>query len=835
MNALGFTTLGERPSADLSPMFQKILGWLLGQDEVSRVTDASVSLGAPWAQESQGMFWVVASLVVLFVLAIVFYTLFQNRGSLPARIALACSRGLLLGLLVLTLADPILNLTYENVHYPFVYVLFDGTDSMAIEDEYTSEERSKLQQVLPPTGNASASRIDLVKQWLAQEDHPLQKLQEEQQARVRAYVFDGNSTSQLRRLDSGDEGEPIDLNLVSEQLTTTGQVTALGAAFDDLGRQFGVANLAGVVMVSDFAQNSGQSPLGANLADNSPALNLSAPIYTIGVGATDVLDLAVAMQTNPQIKQGIDTTVYAKVRQTGLTGRQAIVTCWAIRQGESNSQRVEIGRKSVTMQSAVETVAFPFTPENSGDFEFFASVEGVEGEVVKENNQDMRQVRVIDDYFRLMYVAYEPNWEWRFVKEVFHRDPLVGLEGFRTFLASSDPRVRESNTLFVPTLTPKRSDFFANDVLFLGDMPRSMLSDRFCDRLKEFVGKFGGGLVVIAGPRFGPAELAASPIADMLPIIPDPEATIRDERPFRMQFTSHASAYPFMRLSENPDENNRAWGNLGPLPWYQPVKAKHPEQCTVLAEHPSDVCADGVTPQPLIAVRQYGLGEVVYIGCDEMWRLRRRYGDKYYTRFWGQLINRLAISHALGADKRFEVFADRSTYRVDDRAVVSLRAYDENYEPLTEDKLAAGSIQGQLTLAGAPGTPGVSRDIEIPLLRSGEFEVRLPLDLPGEYLLKVKDPMTDALKELRFEVTSLSAERRNGVRNHRLQDDLARAANGRSYTLANASNLADDLQIQPKVETISRNRALWATPIWFLAIALLMLGEWLFRKMIHLR
>ena len=37
--------------------------------------------------------------------------------------------------------------------------------------------------------------------------------------------------------------------------------------------------------------------------------------------------------------------------------------------------------------------------------------------------------------------------------------------------------------------------------------------------VKEFVGNLGGGLVVIAGPRFGPRELHQTPLADMLPVI----------------------------------------------------------------------------------------------------------------------------------------------------------------------------------------------------------------------------------------------------------------------------------------------------------------------------
>ena len=253
----------------------------------------------------------------------------------------------------------------------------------------------------------------------------------------------------------------------------------------------------------------------------------------------------------------------------------------------------------------------PFTPEESGRFEFAATAEKLDGEVVDQNNQAARQVNIIDDYLRLMYVAYEPTWEWRFIKEVFHRDKLVGMQGFRTFLGSSDPRVRESNVLFLPTLTPKRSEFFANDVIFLDDMPRAGLTDRFCEMTKEYVGNFGGGLVVIAGPRFGPRELHQTPLADMLPVIVDPNAELRDapEHP-EFRLAPHAARGPLSSsCSSAPttSKTRKAWDNLGKLPWYQPVAALH-EQAFALAEHPTDKCADGKTPQPLIAVRQVRQG-----------------------------------------------------------------------------------------------------------------------------------------------------------------------------------------------------------------------------------
>jgi hypothetical protein len=423
------------------------------------------------------------------------------------------------------------------------------------------------------------------------------------------------------------------------------------------------------------------------------------------------------------------------------------------------------------------------------------------------------------------------------VKEVFHRDKLVGMEGFRTFLNSSDPRVRESNILFLPTLTPKRSDFFATDVLFLDDMPRAALGDRFCEMTKEYVSNLGGGLVVIAGGRFGPRELYQTPIADMLPVILDPSADLSaaPEQPeFRPRLTPHATRYSFMQLGADGAESGRAWENLGKLPWYQPVAMPHP-QAEVLLEHPTDTCTDGKTPQPLIAIRKYGkggAGEVVWIGFNEMWRLRRRYGEKYYRQFWSQLIYRLGMSHVLGAEKRFVARIDQQQYRADDKVTLSVEAYDENYEPLSDDNLPDRGLTAELIVPAKNGAP--AQPLTVPMLRKGMFEARIPVFAPGNYSLRVKDPITGKFDEQRFEVTAVSAERRRGVRDEKLQTELSQATGGRSYDLTTIHRLPIDLQLKPATERLTRNFPLWTTPLWFGTVVLLMLGEWLARKVIRL-
>ena len=276
-----------------------------------------------------------------------------------------------------------------------------------------------------------------------------------------------------------------------------------------------------------------------------------------------------------------------------------------------------------------------------------------------------------------------------------------------------------------------------------------------------------------------------------------------------------------------------AWENMGRLNWYQPVAAVH-EQAFSLMEHPSDKCADGKTPQPLIAIRPYGRGEVVYLAYNEMWRLRRKYGEKYYRQFWSQMIYRLGMSHALGNEKRFVVRLDQQQYRVEDKATLTVEAYTEQYEPLTEENLADRTLTAELTLPGTAGSSSETRLINIPLLKPGVFEARIPVFAAGEYTLRVKDPVTSKYEERRFEVSELSAERRQGVRNAREQNDLARSTGGKSYELTNVNKLVDDLRLEPIKETLTRTHPLWATPLWFTLVVALMLGEWLLRKTINL-
>jgi hypothetical protein len=305
------------------------IGWLLGIDNVASIDRVGLSLAAPWAQD--GAFWVFLICAALVVASMVYYVRFQRHGELERnairwpRIALGLFRGGLLALLALTLSDPILEMSVAHRQRPTLYVVFDGTDSMAIEDELPSAERAAIEKGVSwkPAAKSTArpSRMHYIQSLVRSEQNSMLKnLEATRQADIEYFIFDGQTTSQLRKLQAAKSGASrLDPAHLAGQLTTSGQVTALGSAIQEIGQQFGSRRLAGVVLFSDFAHNSGPAPLSGGA--QSAALRLGVPIHTVGVGATEAVDLAIDLQTDPKLKKAERSIISVQLRQAGLDGQ----------------------------------------------------------------------------------------------------------------------------------------------------------------------------------------------------------------------------------------------------------------------------------------------------------------------------------------------------------------------------------------------------------------------------------------------------------------------------------------------------------------------------------
>ena len=821
------------------------LGRMLGHHDTSTVESVRVSFGSAWAHAWPGM--VLLGCVGLSLFSFWFYLSWQVRAKRTAKWVLATLRAITLSILLLILADPTVELVLVSIPKPVLWLLLDGSDSMSIPDELPEAEQNKLATAVDLPGYqasqaARGSQADLPLPAIRPNDR--ERPSRADYARALLHRSDRNLIERLAdsfrlRFFSFGEADGIrilnfeeaqDRKGVVEDWRTTGSITALGDAFEELARQHATDNLSAVVVISDFDQNSGTAPLEA-------AKKLGVPVFTVGVGPITAVDLSLDLLVPPTMKKAESSTISVTIRQRELENTSVYVKLYAHQLGEATGGEyppIRIGERVLTLVEGITQLEFPFTPDTTGRFLMTAEVDPVEGEVVTENNKASREVSIIDDFLRLMFVEYEPTWEWRFVKEVFHRDKLVGTRGFRTFLRSADPIVRETNELFLPTLTLPRSQLFENDVIFLGDMPASALSERFCEMTKEFVSQFGGGLVVMAGPRFGPGQLAETALADMLPVIVDADLKRRDDQEFRPILTPVAGQFDFMRLGATEAENFKGWNNLGKVPWYQPVRRVEARGTQVLAEHPLDKCGDGQTPQPIIAIRQYGRGEVVYVAFNEMWRLRRLHGEEFYRQFWGQLIHRLGLSHALGSHKRFVVRTDKKQYRSEDQVRITVEAYDKEFHPLDEKEIPDRRLAAEIVRPDRDLEGSRSQTVGIPQLKPVVFETRLPVFSAGEYTVRVTDPIAGEVSEVNFEIANVSIERQSPIRNTLLQKNIAAETGGKAYDLLEVDQLTEDYHPERQKETSLEIIPLWSNWLTFGLVISLLLVEWLVRKLVNL-
>ena len=230
---------------------------------------------------------------------------------------------------------------------------------------------------------------------------------------------------------------------------------------------------------------------------------------------------------------------------------------------------------------------------------------------------------------------------------------------------------------------------------------------------------------------------------------------------------------------------------------------------------------------------------MVYLAFNETWRLRRQYGELYYRQFWGQMIHRLGLSHALGSQKRFVVRTDRRHYQADDQVLLTVEAYDDNFQPLSEEVLQTRglerSLQAELVLPkGAASDGDNAQALRVSQLREGVFEARFPVYAGGEHRIRINDPITSQPVEITFEVTNVTVERQRAVRNVALQEGIAAETGGNAYDLTTVGKLADRIDLSPKTETTIEVISLWNTWLCFGCVVGLLLGEWLLRKWVNL-
>ena len=777
-------------------------------DQAANVSSAELTL-----RHSGALGWMLALAVALGVLT--WWTYRRDTDELispgPRRVLIAL-RIVLFSLLLLLLLRPVLAFTVETSIRRTLLMLVDASGSMKIQDPRFDDAdlkrvaiakgdlaaRKGLEQTIDPAkaaGSKFVARVNVMKAALLNEDIGLdQRLRKEFD--LATFTF-GAALAELA-------GEP---KAWQEKLDPSAPATALGDAVRDLLMQKRGQPLAGIFLITDGANNTGSAPLDAARLARSEGV----PLYIYGVGITSPRDIIVGNFFVPEVafvKDELPVTV--RVRGQGLRGQTVRVI---LRLGDE-----VVANKEVTFQDDDEqTVPLPFTPANTGEFELRASVEPRDDEATKDNNAVAQRVRVIDSKVKVLYVESAPRWEFRYLQGVLLRDRRVDL---KCVLIEGDASIGEAEgSPYLARLPQTKEELFKYDLIIIGDVAAKDFAGEQLAWVTEFVSKFGGSVLFIAGPRANPQTFKGTPVEPLLPVefvenAPPPPA---GARPVTLELTAQGRTNPMLKLSPKDEENSAIWRGLGKLYWVAQVGRAKPA-AQVLLQDDDAAKATRFGKMPVIAQQQYGLGQALYIGTDNTWRWRRNAGDKYYPLLWGQIAQKMGLHHLLGGSKRTQLSVDKQSYTTGGRVAVFARLYQPDFSPVREPQVAAGYVvrgtKQDVALRTVPGEPGMFRG-DFVALAAGMHEFSVD-----------SDPAT----KLQFDVTEPRFELGETAMNEPLLRQMADLSGGVFFREENLFQLPDSISAKSEKVRSTVDAELWSSPIFFLLLAAVASVEWALRK-----
>jgi hypothetical protein len=277
---------------------------------------------------------------------------------------MAVLRTLFLGLILALLLRPVLSFTVEGNVRRALVVLMDTSSSMQIRDTRVTELDKKRVAIAKGTQEDQSPRIEVARGAFKNDKlNLLPRLDREFD--LSAFTFGRGLVEVSARSGVTNQQVTTEQFTWLDRLTATNPVTALGdAMLEVLNRKRGQP-IAGIVLVTDGANNSGSQPL-----ETAGFLRQEGvPVYAYGVGITQPRDIIVGNMFASEITFSKDEVpITVRVRGQGLKGESAELV---LKLGNQT-----VATKTLTFEDNNEQVVpLKFTPQSAGEFDLEASIE----------------------------------------------------------------------------------------------------------------------------------------------------------------------------------------------------------------------------------------------------------------------------------------------------------------------------------------------------------------------------------------------------------------------------------------------------------------------------
>jgi len=775
------------------------------------VTDLEGYLRYPWP----------AAVVLLLILAAIAYVALLYRGergvSRARRVLLGTLRAVLYAVLIVMLFEPVLGLTSTQKVRRNILVLLDSSESMGIRDARRTDRElmeaalclgiapvDKAAHVLSPKERAEVakeSRLALAKGILT---HPqvdvFKKLGQDH--KVRYFCF------AERLAPTTGEGEILADSL--KRVAATGKATRLGTAVEEAVSRYSGQSIAGIVVLTDGAANEGLEPLEVARRMGERKI----PLYTIGIGLPNPPDVRLAsliVQDTVFCKDKVPVRI--QVASNGYNNRTVELT--ALLDGQ------EVARKTITLTGKPQFEELTFIPEQkSGFFKLDVGISPQPGETTVGNNRLDRTLRVIDEKIKVLYVEGKPRWEYRYLRAVLLRDHRLDVKFLMT---QGDRDLAKANPdRYLAQFPEVASEAFRFDLVILGDVPATYFAPAQLARMEELVRERGGSLLAIAGHHHPLATYLGTPIANVLPVRLQPAGWEAVDDAVHPIVTQAGQESTVTSLEGAEDENKALWALVRPI--YQVPILAGPKPGAIVLLTLSDAPRRR-EPYPLVAWHRYGSGKSLYVGTDQLWRLRFRRGDKYHARFWGQAIQFLTLGRLLGENKRIHLETGRHEFRTGERIQIYANVLNESYEPITSPSYT-------LYAERATGGPSEVTSVRLEPVKdvAGLYQGFFTPEQDGRYRLRTAPAEAEASNVVELKVTTTPLEQLEPAMQEDLLRKMAELSGGRYLTIRDLATLPDTIEREMPTTILHRERELWDLPFVFIVLLAFAGAEWALRR-----
>jgi hypothetical protein len=771
-------------------------------------------------------------------------------------------KGLLAGLrvffllLMLAVLLPQLRLWFEREGWPDVAILIDDSRSMSTTDHYRDRATEEaVRRLAEENGLSSPERLQLAQAVLTRaRGEWLEALLTKRRVKLHIYHC---STRAARIADIGQRRELDTAVRRIGELRPEGESTQLGGAVRQVLNDFRGSSLAAILALTDGITTEGEDLDHASRY----AAQLGVPLFFLGIGDDhEVRDLKLHdLQVEDSVYVNDRLIFEGRLTSQGYADEHAVTI--TLYEKDPGGRLKALASTVVKTDPAGKPLKFrlmhqPTEPgEKTYVIEAPASVEATK---TANKNRLERHVFVREaKLIKVLYVEGYARYDYRFIKNLLERESVRDKRNktmdLKVLLLDADNEYASEDRSALADF-PTREELNGYDVVLFGDVdPKDRkIGERNLRHLANFVKERGGGLLMIAGPRYSPHAYKNSPLRDILPVQVAGAAPAENERiaGFRPELTSIGRSHPIFRFSPDETANRTIWNHLAELHWYA-SGIRIPRAAEVLLVHPQRPATDSARAgaaepggYPLFAQQFVGAGRSMFLGFDETWRWRFREDELRFNQFWIQTVRYLARSR-LG---RVELRVDRQTpYRRGEPIKVTVRFPDDAPPPGADTKVDVIATRTPLRRAGAVGSQmsePAPAEIEKETLRLAKlegsratYEAVLTRTPEGEYRFRLSAPVVgDPKPQVDSRVLPPPGELDQLQMNRLGMSRAADETHGRFYGVADAQRLVDDLPSGTRVALSAPQppRLLWNHFAMF-ALTLGLLGtEWTLRKRKHL-